>query len=372
MKNLSLSVFLVFISTFLVQASDSDIHKVLTLFDYSKADIKEYLDYPKHKAIAVSKNKTSKKLNISDYSLGYSYGWLSVSVAKSYAKYYCNNNKTEVEVEEGEGEEECVIIVLDNEIVHADLIDVVTGKKDALDVFYYGANDLFSLSEMRQIDSYIKQDRSDKNIKWYVGLSDISFSSLLTKIGRENFVMRWRDEDPVYNYDVKLPKGSYAILSDYGSSFAMEGATREWDHLGIDFNIPPGKPILAVVDGTISLAHTDTCMGPSITLTPTHKDKNKKIFWSYIHLGELKVKKGDEVKRGETIAFAGGLMGNKHECAGSKAHLHFSSMNHKYFMSATDWPNPHDFWTLGKGRPECFVTGNEYPSGKPTLPFKCK
>ena len=36
-----------------------------------------------------------------------------------------------------------------------------------------------------------------------------------------------------------------------------------------------------------------------------------------------------------------------------------------------EWINPHDFWTGGKGQPECFVEGKEYPEGLLTLPVAC-
>jgi len=35
------------------------------------------------------------------------------------------------------------------------------------------------------------------------------------------------------------------------------------------------------------------------------------------------------------------------------------------------WINPHEYWTGGKGKPECFVENKEYPEGLLTLPVKC-
>ena len=33
--------------------------------------------------------------------------------------------------------------------------------------------------------------------------------------------------------------------------------------------------------------------------------------------------------------------------------------------------NPHEYWTGGKGKPECFAEGKEYPEGLLTLPVAC-
>ena len=33
--------------------------------------------------------------------------------------------------------------------------------------------------------------------------------------------------------------------------------------------------------------------------------------------------------------------------------------------------NPHLFWSGGRGKPECFISGKEYKKNKLTLPVKC-
>ena len=99
-----------------------------------------------------------------------------------------------------------------------------------------------------------------------------------------------------------------------------------------------------------------------------------------MHVGKIHVKKGDEVKRGQHVADAGELV--KTSCGGGMEHLHFhmskirgggagSWGSWRFLGGPKGWINPHEYWTGGKGKPECFVEGKEYPEGLLTLPVAC-
>ena len=104
----------------------------------------------------------------------------------------------------------------------------------------------------------------------------------------------------------------------------------------------------------------------------------KRIRVTHMHVGKIHVKKGDQVKRGQLIADAGALV--KTNCGGGMEHLHFHMSKNKgsggwgsfrFLGGPKGWLNPHEYWTGGKGKPECFVEGKEYPEGLLTLPVAC-
>ena len=66
---------------------------------------------------------------------------------------------------------------------------------------------------------------------------------------------------------------------------------------------------------------------------------------------------------------------------GGIAHLHLQASragpcssctgSWKYLGKKESWANAHQFWTGGKGKPECFIEGKQYPKKLITLPFQC-
>lgn len=72
-------------------------------------------------------------------------------------------------------------------------------------------------------------------------------------------------------------------------------------HRGVDFSMPNGTPILSVADGKIIKAKYNDWAGNFIVI----RHNNKKYTTRYMHLHKILVKKGQNVKRGELIAFSG-------------------------------------------------------------------
>ena len=83
-------------------------------------------------------------------------------------------------------------------------------------------------------------------------------------------------------------------------------------HKGLDISARMGAPIVASADGTVSFSGWDRGYGRIVVIKHGYGLKTK-----YAHLKKSLVKKGQYVKRGETI----GLVGNSGRTTGS--HLHY-------------------------------------------------
>jgi murein DD-endopeptidase MepM/ murein hydrolase activator NlpD len=92
-----------------------------------------------------------------------------------------------------------------------------------------------------------------------------------------------------------------AEISDvFGAQRVFNGKTQSL-HLGLDFRVPSGTPVLAMNDGTVLLARPLYYEGNFIVL-----DHGQGLLTLYLHLSEFKVKEGDTVKRGQIIGLSGG------------------------------------------------------------------
>ncbi|MBQ3174314.1 MAG: M23 family metallopeptidase [Alistipes sp.] len=73
------------------------------------------------------------------------------------------------------------------------------------------------------------------------------------------------------------------------------------EHHGVDYLVPEGTAVFATADGTVkSLSEKNTSHGKAITI-----DHGNGYETSYSHLLDIRVKKGQEVKRGDIIALSG-------------------------------------------------------------------
>ncbi len=92
-----------------------------------------------------------------------------------------------------------------------------------------------------------------------------------------------------------------AAISDvFGSQRIFNGKTSS-PHLGLDFRVPSGTPVEAMNGGTVLLARPLYFEGNFVVI-----DHGQGLLTLYLHLSELKVKEGDEVKRGQVIGLSGG------------------------------------------------------------------
>lgn len=103
----------------------------------------------------------------------------------------------------------------------------------------------------------------------------------------------------------------YWIASGFGWRKSPFTGLREF-HQGLDISAKRGTPIIAPADGKVISVGKDLYLGRFIKIK--HNDKFTTL---YGHLLQHKIKKGQDVKRGDTI----GLMGNTGRSTGY--HLHY-------------------------------------------------
>ena len=222
--------------------------------------------------------------------------------------------------------------------------------------------------------------------------SNISKKKFYSKIEENSytgFVLRYHNEKSPSGYEIKIPKNSPPIIADFKSAYGVLGGSRSFykgtafhkKHGGIDFYVAIGSPILAAADGKVyGVKIKDKCVGNQFAIFFGKSPDGKKLYATHMHVGKIHVKKGDEVKRGQLVADAGEEV--KTSCGGGMEHVHFHMSKIKgtgpndwgswrFLGGPKGWINPHEYWTGGKGKPECFVEGKEYPEGLLTLPVVC-
>ena len=123
-----------------------------------------------------------------------------------------------------------------------------------------------------------------------------------------------------------LPMNS-KITSDYGNARVFNGQVRSY-HSGTDFRAKVGTEIYASNHGVVVIAKERFLAGGSVVIS-----HGEGIFSMYYHCSELKVKVGDEVKKGDLIALSGAT-GRV-----SGPHLHFGIMANGVQVDPLDFIN---------------------------------
>jgi len=90
------------------------------------------------------------------------------------------------------------------------------------------------------------------------------------------------------------------ITGTYGSQRFYNGEPRN-PHMGIDVAAPTGTPVVAPADGVITLAHPDMYFEGGLVFL----DHGHGMIDVFMHLSEVLVEVGQEVRQGETIALVG-------------------------------------------------------------------
>ena len=92
-----------------------------------------------------------------------------------------------------------------------------------------------------------------------------------------------------------------ADISDvFGVQRVFNGAVQS-THQGLDFRVPTGTVVSAVNDGTVILARSLYFEGNCIVI-----DHGQGLLTLYLHLSEMRVKEGERVAKGQSIALSGG------------------------------------------------------------------
>jgi murein DD-endopeptidase MepM/ murein hydrolase activator NlpD len=114
-----------------------------------------------------------------------------------------------------------------------------------------------------------------------------------------------------------LPLGAPASpLSEgkgFGARWIFNGKPESGElHTGADFALTTGTPVLAVADGTVVVAEDLFIPGNAVFI-----DHGDGLISMYFHFSEIKVKSGQEVKKGEVV----GLVGETGRASGPHLHL---------------------------------------------------
>ena len=124
------------------------------------------------------------------------------------------------------------------------------------------------------------------------------------RIKREN---GWIGEVRAINSDLTfftkkfiVPVENSIITGVYGSQRILNGKPK-WPHYGLDFAADEGTEIKAMLNGTVNLAEPDLFYTGGTLIF----DHGHGISTLYMHMKEILVKKGQEVKQGDIIGTVG-------------------------------------------------------------------
>ena len=124
------------------------------------------------------------------------------------------------------------------------------------------------------------------------------------RIRRENKLIgkaRAVDTDLIYFKDKFITPVDNAIITGvYGSQRILNGKPR-WPHYGLDYAQKTGTPIKAMLSGVVTLAEKDLYYTGATLIF----DHGHGISTLYMHMNEIYVEMGQEVKKGDIIGTVG-------------------------------------------------------------------
>jgi murein DD-endopeptidase MepM/ murein hydrolase activator NlpD len=129
---------------------------------------------------------------------------------------------------------------------------------------------------------------------------------------RVNKVWKRKEGPAKFSLPLGAPAAHLPPAKTFGWKRIFNGKAAEQPHMGADYAIPAGTPVLAVADGTIALTDDLFFAGKSVFI-----DHGDGLVTECFHLSEIKVEAGQEVTKGDTI----GLVGSTGRSSGN--HLYF-------------------------------------------------
>jgi len=152
-----------------------------------------------------------------------------------------------------------------------------------------------------------------------------------------------------------------ALGSPLGSFTMSDGFQKQrkgYKHHGVDMSTPSGSNVVAISDGVVIDAETrnDACGG---TLQIEHPNGFKSRF---CHLKDIKVKKGQNVKKGEVVALSGGGESDPGRGRSTGPHLHFELKKDGALVDPMKYIDKNDFRPLDSNQTtdsETTTTGSE-------------
>ncbi|MEZ4995703.1 MAG: M23 family metallopeptidase [Saprospiraceae bacterium] len=129
------------------------------------------------------------------------------------------------------------------------------------------------------------------------GNADMTASLAVFSFSEEKLhMMQPKPKDPPILYPLSK---TYEVSSGYGMRIHPISKQRVL-HRGIDIRAPKGTPVVATADGIVEFAAREHNYGLKIVIR--HDDEYTSL---YAHLGEIKVKPGDQITKGTVIALVG-------------------------------------------------------------------
>jgi murein DD-endopeptidase MepM/ murein hydrolase activator NlpD len=129
---------------------------------------------------------------------------------------------------------------------------------------------------------------------------------------RERIDALWtRDSPRRFELPLRAPLARLSSQGSFGKRRVFNGQPRS-PHTGEDYRASAGTPVLAAAPGTVALAEEHFFGGKSVFL-----DHGDGLFSMYLHLSELAVEPGQQVRPGQEI----GRVGSTGRVSGP--HLHF-------------------------------------------------
>jgi hypothetical protein len=122
-----------------------------------------------------------------------------------------------------------------------------------------------------------------------------------------------RDGPAMFALPLGHPASPLPEARDFGAKWKWGddlGSSEE--HSGVDYALAAGSPVVAVADGTVVVAEDLFYTGNAVFI-----DHGDGLISMYFHFAELKVKPGQEVKKGEVL----GLVGSTGRATGPHLHL---------------------------------------------------
>ncbi len=123
---------------------------------------------------------------------------------------------------------------------------------------------------------------------------------------------------------------SASVLLGYGW-YLPTGRNQPVFHTGVDLAAAVGAPVLAIADGTIAFASRQGAYGNLVVINHQQGYQTR-----YAQLGTIKVKLGQTVKRGATIA----TVGKTGTPSSSAPHLHFEVRSNSKLGWVAEDPKP--------------------------------
>ncbi|MBE1284351.1 MAG: peptidoglycan DD-metalloendopeptidase family protein [Rhodobacteraceae bacterium] len=183
---------------------------------------------------------------------------------------------------------------------------------------------------------------------------------------------------------IVLPSEAPPIISDYKSRFGVNNLPRRSRHQGMDIGGPAGMEIIAIAPGKVVETDIGDCWGPTVVIDHGRDPSGKPLIAAYGHVGDIVVRTGQNVKRGQLIARLGDNA-KDFRCIWGVRHLHLQlGRQHRSGPKGTYWGhvkyltdgkkglNPHLYWADGPGKVTCFQPGKRYPAGTITYPTPCR